>query len=445
MRLKYATLVFLLVVISLAAWFLLRDPYPARSADPSKRSVCIRYEDGKYTLYRFGKPFLVKGGAGTTHLKELKAAGGNTLRTWDTTGLDSILADADRNQLAVIVGLIMPYNDDMDAFYNDDAKVDSQFAAYRQLVRKYRGSNAVLCWCLGNELTYPLKPRYFKFYKAFNRLVDMIHQEDPDHPVTTTLINFEQKYLINLKLWTHIDFISFNIFGDLRHLGRDLGRFRRWWNGPFLITEWGIDGPWTTHEHTAWNAFIEPGSDQKAAQTLELYQQHMPFKSPRFLGEMIFYWGNKQETTPTWFSLFDKHGNKSATVDVMQYLWTGHWPAQKAPGVNYMLVDNKSARDNLLYNPGDTIHARAFLKDTTLAGACHFEWSVQREDWFRSAHDYNQQALQSLNGLNISQAADRFVFRAPTQEGPYRVYANIYNDNGYFATCNTPFYVIGAQ
>lgn len=444
MRLRYLFLL-LLVLICCAVLFLLHNPYPGRFSNPEKKSVYIHYQDGKYTLFRFGKPFFIKGAAGTTHLAELKLAGGNTIRVWDTLGLDKVLADAEKNDIAVVAGLPMPYNENMDAFYNDDKKVQVQFEQYRKLIIKYRNSRSLLCWCLGNELAYPLKPNYFKFYKVFNRLVDMIHREDPDHPVTTTVMNFQTKYILNIKLWTHIDFISFNIFGAIRNLNSDLHKFRRLWNGPFMITEWAMEGPWQGVDQTAWNAFIEPTSDKKADQYRELYERYMPLKDTRFLGSLAFYWGYRQETTPTWFSLFDKEGNKSAAVNVMQYLWTGHWPAQKVPGIKYMLVDKKGAKDNLLYNPGAVINAQVFLKDTTANSNLRFEWFVQPEDWFRVKHYYNQKEKQSLSELAISEKKDHFAFHAPENEGPYRVYVKVYNDKGYFATCNTPFYVVGAK
>lgn len=405
----------------------------------------IRYNNGRYSFYRFGQPFLVKGGAGTTHLQELHAAGGNTIRTWDTSNLDAILADAERNQIAVIVGLPMPYNDNMDAFYNNDAKVKALLNQYQNIIRKYRSRKTILCWCMGNELAYPVKPHYFKFYSVFNQFVDMIHREDPDHPVTTTLINFEQKYILNIKLWTHIDFISFNIFSDLRKLKTDLNNFQRWWKGPFLITEWGIDGPWPDNDHTAWNAFIEPTSDKKAEQYCGLYERYMPRQHPCFLGSLVFYWGYKQETTPTWFSLFDKEGNKSASVNALQYLWTGHQSTQDAPRVRYMLVDGKGAKDNLLYKPGDVIRAQVLMKDSAANNHLRFEWFVQPEDWFRVLHFYNQKERKSLDELTITESKDHFVFHAPKKEGPYRVYIHITDNKGYFATCNTPFYVVAEK
>ncbi|HEY9195037.1 MAG TPA: hypothetical protein VIM77_02190, partial [Mucilaginibacter sp.] len=148
MRLKY-TLIAVVLLIGAAAVFFFRDPYPKKFSKVVNADVSIRYNNGAYTIYRFGKPFMVKGAAGTSYLKELKEAGGNTIRTWDTVGLAKILADAQANDIAVVVGLPMPYNDDMAAFYDNDAKVKAQFEKYRQLVARYKTSKAVLFWCLG--------------------------------------------------------------------------------------------------------------------------------------------------------------------------------------------------------------------------------------------------------------------------------------------------------
>lgn len=441
MRLKYILVVFLVLVI-VAVLYVFRDPYAGKFNRPNNRAVHLSYANGQYTLYRFGKPFFIKGAAGTTFLPQLNAAGGNTIRTWDTVGLNNILATAQQQNIAVIVGLPMPYNDDMDAFYNRPEKVRAQFESYRALVRKYRNNKAILCWCLGNELAFPFRPKFNNFYTAFNHLVDMIHHNDPDHPVTTTVMNLPKKNMFNIKLRTQIDFVSFNIFGALRHFSTDLKTFSKIWNGPFLITEWAIDGPWPGYDQTAWGAYIERTSSKKAEQYRELYQKYMPLKDPHFLGNLVFYWGQKQETTPTWFSMLDKHGNKSAAVDVMQSIWTGKPVANGAPVIKYMLLNDKGAKDNIIYKAGASIKAKLLMADTTQYKNLRFEWFMQPEDWFRVHHFYNQKAKATLNDLLAYQNGALAVFCAPEEEGPYRIYVNVYNDKGYFATCNTPFYVV---
>jgi hypothetical protein len=408
----------------------------------SNQSVYIDFKNEKYTLYRNKKPFFVKGAAGYTNLKKLKEAGGNTIRIWDTTHLDSIIKDAATNGIAVIVGLPMPYNDDMDAFYNNDAKVEALFMRYRALINKYKGNQTVLSWCLGNEVAFPFNPKYNKFYSVFNRFVDMIHHDDPDHPVTTTMINFDRKYILSIKLRTNIDFISFNIFGAIKTLNADLQKFEWAWNGPFMITEWGIDGPWPGHDQTAWGAFIERTSNKKAEQYLNIYQHYMPVKNSRFLGSAVFYWGQKQETTHTWFSFFDGYGNMSAPVNVMQYLWTGSWPQHHPPDIKYMLVDGKGARDNIIYKPNAVVKANVLMLDSTRKNDLRFEWQIQPEDWFKVQHVYNQKAQKPLTNLLISEDKGTVSFHTPLKEGPYRIFVAVYDKNGYFATTNTPFYVV---
>ena len=205
--------------------------------------VFIKEVDGKFTLYRNGKPFYIKGAAGSTNLDRLARAGGNAVRIWDTTAVSSILKEANEKGIAVILGLPIPESQ-FKFYYNDSTKVAQQFLVLKRLVNKYKSDPSVLMWCVGNELVFPNSPSYNNFYKAFNNIVDMIHKDDPDHPVTTTMVNFQRKEIFNIKVRTDVDLISFNIFGRIHALASDLASFSWIWDGPYLITEWGIDGPW---------------------------------------------------------------------------------------------------------------------------------------------------------------------------------------------------------
>src|SRR5690606_41215403 len=198
------------------------------------------------------------------------------------------------NNLAVIVGLPI-YNSDYTSFYNDEKKVKKQFNDYKSLVNRYKQHPALLMWCLGNELDFPYKPSYNNFYKAFNNITDMIHTDDPDHPVMTTVLNFNKKYILNLQLRCDIDLISFNIFSRIDFLKDELKDASLFWKGPFMLAEWGVNGPWQGTPQTAWGAFIENTSTKNAEHYLERYQKHMPIDDGRFLGSFVFYWGQKQE------------------------------------------------------------------------------------------------------------------------------------------------------
>jgi hypothetical protein len=401
-------------------------------------AVFLAKVKGKYTLYRNGKPFFIKGAGGFTHLKELHQAGGNTIRIWDTSHLDEILKEADENQIAVIVGLPIPDSESMD-FYSSSIRVRDQIKAIRLTIEKYKKHPALLMWCIGNELNFPYKPRYNKFYTAFNDLVNMIHTEDPDHPVTTTILNINGKYIFNLCRRSNIDLISLNVFNRISEINDDLKALSWIWQGPYLLTEWGIDGPWLGTEKTAWGSYIESSSTKKAEIYQYRYEHNLPTQDPRFLGSCIFYWGQKQEFTHTWFSIFDENGAMSETVGTMQYLWTGNKPEHEAPRINYMLIDQKGARENLIYKPNDTVPAEVILlkPDSNIR---NIKWEILPEDWYKINNVSS--SGKPICTSSITGSGLKVDFITPSAEGPYRLFATLYDKYGNFASCNTPFYVV---
>lgn len=405
------------------------------------KKVTIIKENSKYNLYRNGKIFRIKGAAGYSHFSELKKLGGNTIRIWDTLNLATILDSALANDIAVIVGLPVPNNDDYMSFYNDPQKISFQYNSYKKIVNKFKSHPAILMWCVGNELSFPYKLSYNNFYNSFNGIVDMIHDDDPDHPVTTTILNFDKDYLITLALRCNIDIISFNIFNSINDLRKDISNFSWFWNGPYLLTEWGVDGPWPNSEHTAWGAFIENTSTKKAQLLLNRYRQFVPVEDPRFLGAFIFFWGQKQETTPTWFSIFDEKGARSAIFNTMNYIWTGRKDKYKVPAINYMLVNSKGARDNILLSPNEFSTAEVFME--SLSDSIKIvDWQIVREDWYKENNINIDRKNRPLKTIFKSQNKLKTTFISPPWEGPYRISATIYDNQGNFATCNTPFYVV---
>lgn len=401
--------------------------------------VHIKENKGKYTLYRNGNPYEIKGAAGDSNFNTLKQSGGNTIRIWDTVGLARVLDSAHVNNIAVIVGLPI-YNSDFTSFYNDNQKVQNQYYAFKSLVNRFKNHPSVLMWCLGNELDFPYKLSYNNFYKAFNDLTDMIHADDPDHPVITTLLNFNKKYIFNLKVRCNIDLISFNIFSRIDFLKDDLKELSFFWNGPYMLSEWGIDGPWEGTPQTAWGAFIENNSTKKAEHYLERYQEHMPLEDKRFLGSFVFFWGQKQEGTKSWFSLFDENGANSETVSSMKQIWTGKKDSFSYPQINYMLLNKKGAASNILLSEGELAEAEVLLLDDDKIKSV--KWEIFKEDWYKENNLHSTKKLEPLQGLIQNTEGLRLKFIAPEKEGPYRIFATIYNDDGHFAICNIPFYVL---
>lgn len=405
----------------------------------SSAKVYVKKSKGAYELYRNGKPYAIKGAAGYTNLNSLKNSGGNTIRVWDTTHLDRILDSAAANNIAVVAGLPIANSNYM-TLYNDPVKVAVQFNAFKSIVNRFKNHSALLMWCIGNELDFPHKLSYNSFYGAFNELTDMIHRDDPDHPVTTTVLNFNKKYIFNLRVRCNIDLISFNIFSRISYFRTELKEASFFWKGPYMLAEWGIDGPWDGTEQTAWGAYIENTGNKKAEFYLNRYQEYMPVEDSRFLGAFVFYWGSKQEGTHTWFSLFDEKGARSEAVGVMKYLWTGKRDETSYPQIKYMLLNKKGARENIILNPGITSIAEVEMLDENKNR--FVKWEILKEDWYKKDHIHGTKKMEPLKNLIKDNQSLKVEFITPKEEGPYRIFATVYDEDGSFSTCNTPFYVV---
>ncbi|KAA6437094.1 hypothetical protein FEM33_20050 [Dyadobacter flavalbus] len=409
----------------------------------TERRVHIRKQNGKYVLYKNNKPFFIKGAGGSANLNLLKQLGGNAIRIWDTTNLGVVLDSAHANNISVIVGLPVQ-NSNVADMYQDPDRIAAQHRAFKKIVNRFRKHPAVLMWCVGNELDFPYGLSYNRFYRAYNDLTDMIHQDDPHHPVTTTVLNFNPKYIATLQIRCDIDLISFNIFSLLDTFRENLKHHLWLWNGPYMVLEWGIDGPWQGTMQTAWGAYIEKTSTEKAAIYGERYLRYMPLESQRFLGGFVFFWGNKQETTHTWFSIFDAEGRKTAAVKTMKYLWTGKTLNETFPEIKHMRVENRDAYQNIILVPNRKSQAEVTLLSSA-DSIKTIKWQIFKEDWFKKNNENSTRLLKPLSQLMKADQGLKAVFTTPAQEGPYRIFATVYDHKGNLATCNTPFYVLSTR
>jgi hypothetical protein len=410
-----------------------------------KRKVEIKKENGIYRIYKNGSPLLVKGAVGHTHVGELAASGGNAILIWDTVLIEKTLQEAQQHQVNVIVGLDVP-SGDLTEFYQDEKRVNKLFAAYERIVNRYKTHPALLAWGLGNELIMPVSSKSGHFYKAYNRFLKMIHTQDPDHPVTTTIINYQKQSLLNLH-WKikDIDFISINTYNRLKDIRQQLKKLKWFWDGPFLVSEWSPNGGWES-ETTVWQAPVENTSTKKAEQYFEFYNTHMPLDNPRFLGSMVFYWGSRHEYTHTWYSVFTEEGCPTEIKEVLSDCWNGKATPHQSVKINYMLIDSMGARDNILLSPGSTHSASLLLADGEPADSLRYSWEIVKEDWLhwgRTWHYFKKPPAEPY--LIKDSTLQNTSFICPKKEGPYRIFINVYNSKGYCATANTPFYVVNNE
>ena len=398
------------------------------------RKVNIENINGRYSFYKDGKPFLVKGGSGIKHVKELSESGGNTIMVWDTSELKNVFEEAARYNVSVIIGLDIPQADT--GFYDNIKNVAQLYNACISIVTRYKDNPCLLAWCLGNEIALPFSLKPGTFYRAYNQILARIHNIDPNHPVCTSIVNVLKRDVLTLK-WRipALDFYSINTYNSLKILEQILERDKLFWDGPYIIGEWAPQGGWEA-PITAWKAPIEYSSTTKAQLFYEFYNKYMPFKDPRFMGSVVFYWGQRQEYTQSWFGIFDKDGNPNEIKEALNDCWKGTTTPHLSPKIKSVLIDNLDDKNNIIITSGSKHRAATIVQAANPLDSLRYKWELYREDWNYPKGPPSQAGLFADSTLAVTD------FKAPKNEGPYRVFVSVYNSKGYFATANIPIYVV---
>ena len=398
------------------------------------RKVSIEKKNGTYQFYKDGNPFIVKGGSGVDHIKELAESGGNTIMCWDTTKLEHVFKEAALYNVSVIIGLDLPAaNTD---FYNDRRNVADFYNAYMNIVTRYKDHPCLLAWCLGNEMALPSSFAPGSFYKSYNTILDQIHNVDPNHPVATSVVNVSRERIIMLQ-WRipALDFYCLNIYNSIKTIDHLLKKISWLWNGPFLIGEWAPIGGWEA-SMTAWKAPIEYSSTRKSQLFYQFYNDYMPVKDGRFLGSVVYYWGHVQLTTQSWFSIFTKSGMQNEIKETLNDCWKDTITEHLSPKITSMLIDNLDGKNNIIITSGSKHRAVLETQSSKPSDTLQYKWEMYREDW-----NYPNGPPSEM-GLFADSTLPDTDFTAPLGEGPYRLFITVYNSKGYFATANIPIYVV---
>ncbi len=396
--------------------------------------VEVASEDGLHQLLRGGAPYLVKGvGIGNVDFATVAAHGGNSVRTWGIDMAQAKLDAAERHGLTVAMGL--PVAAPRFGFdYADEAAVLAQRADVLGAVWRYKDHPALLAWIVGNELDQDAAD--LRVYDEVNALAQSIRATDRNHPVTTTITGGAIGTLPEIVRRTpHLDFYGLQLYGALAVLPDYVAKLG---GRPFMVTEWGPLGHWEVGR-TAWDAPVEQTSAEKAARFLEGYAQIEAIRDTG-LGSYVFLWGQKQERTPTWYSMFTPSGESTATVDAMQRAWTGAWPGNRAPTLVSVLLDGKSAHESATLRPGLRYPVSAAVEDPD-GDTLTYRWHVKRESRATAVGGDWEAALPDLPGVIENPFGRRTVLRAPKELGAYRLFVFAYDGNGHAAHANIPFLV----
>ena len=409
-----------------------------RTAEGPVRVEVARTAAG-YVLLRGGEPYLVRGaGMEVDDIARFAARGGNSIRTWTTDSrvqdVGELLDAAHAHGVTVALGLPMrPERHGFD--YDDAVAVAAQRESFRDDILRYRDHPALLAWIVGNELNHGYtNPRVFD---AVEDVVRMIRELDPNHPVTTALAGFNTDVLAEaLARAPSLDFLSFQLYGGLFSLPE--GIRSSGFTQPFMITEWGTIGYWEM-EKTSWGAPVELTSSEKADVILRAWREVLAGLDEQLVGSYVFFWGQKQERTPTWFGLLLEGGEETEAVDVMHLAWTGAPAANRTPRVNALHLDGKGSRDSVALVAGRTYEATFDVFDPD-GDPLRYRWEVKRESDATQAGGDFEERIANIGGL-LGDAAAPTTTIAVGKPGRYRLFAYAFDDHGHAAHANIPFLV----
>jgi hypothetical protein len=397
--------------------------------------VIIKKEKGQYQLYRNGEPYYIKGAGGYKYYEKLKACGGNSVRLWSTKGAKEYLDKAYALGLTVTLGLEMGH--ERKGFdYNNKKAVKDQFEQIKKEVLEFKDHPALLMWGVGNEVDQFAKN--YKVWDAMNDIVKFIHEVDPNHPTTTMLAGVPQHHIKEIiKRCPELDLLSINAFRWISPVRKDITDAG--WKGPYLIGEWGASGYWES-DKVPWGTFIEETSTQKAEVCAERYKAGISNNYDRCLGSYVFYWGWKQARTHTLLSLFSEDGQETGIIDVLYKEWNKKEPENNAPAIMPVGIDNLLTHKGAYLKPSTQHFAYTDAKDKD-GDPLYYFWEIYHESKEQKEGGDLEAKPQALKDLILDGKTKTLSFKAPSEEGPYRLFVTVYDGKNHIATANAPFFV----
>ncbi|MGE5645637.1 MAG: glycoside hydrolase family 2 TIM barrel-domain containing protein [Acidobacteriota bacterium] len=392
--------------------------------------VKIVQQDGRWQLLRDNKPYFINGAGGSSHLDDLVAAGGNSIRTWSVE--PKALDEARERGLTVCMGIhvgLVRHGFD----YANQEQVESQRREVRETVLKLKDHPALLMWALGNELELGIDtPARLVVWQEVERLAKIVKEADPAHPVIAVLAGAGKTKLTELKEHIpSIDAVGINAYGGMLELPEAVAA--QGWEKPYIVTEFGPRGHWEVAK-TAWGMPLEDTSTQKAEFYLKAYR-HAIQDRPQCLGSYVFLWGNKQEKTHTWYGTFLPEGNPLGAVDAISFAWTGKQPANRAPRIAAPGIRIAPAAGP--YKPGAKLRCRVRVTDPD-GDTVKIAWDIRKDvaDAPQTGGDAEPATpvLAKAAGASASLAV-------PGQPGNYRLFVYAYDRKDAAATANVPFQV----
>ncbi|MBN1621626.1 MAG: hypothetical protein JW871_03445 [Endomicrobiales bacterium] len=390
-------------------------------------TVSIVKDSGEWKLKVNGRDFYIKGvglgvevekGTIDKHMREIQFLGANSVRTWGIGKSDGILLDiAEKYDVMVDLGIWLQQNGYMDFVKDKNGKART-LEEIKKHVMKHKNHPALLMWNVGNEVvsSLPTEKEKIAFARYLEKICQMIHKEDPNHPVVyTSIMTCAWPYL--KKYTPSIDLYAANAYAGLPYIDS------AWEQGnypvPYIITEFGTAGPWEVGKDS--NGFaIEPDDHEKGQWYGGSFTNHIEANKGNNLGGYAFLFGDKQDFGGMWHGLFI-NGLRRPHFWALRNAYSGKPPSNDAPKLESVALGWKKINGSV------KICAILDVSDPEDEKLSYNLWVFNEDIW---GYNIEEQKVDVIG-------TGRLTFDPFGNKGPYKLYFGVRDESGNISVKST--------
>lgn len=398
-------------------------------------------KNGKFELLVNEVPTYIKGVGGTNRLEHAAQNGANAFRTWggSVESIKKDLVQAKANNMYIMQGIGLTKNRNS---YSDESYKDKLRKEVRLLAETFKDDPNILVWGLGNEIDHEEKANIGAAWKFVDELAQIIKSIDKRHLVATVITHNPRALDSIGKYCPHLDLVGINSYGAIGKAAEIVDKSN--YKGAYMITEWGPTGFWESPS-TKWKAPIEQTSEEKRVVYEERYNKYI-LSSKKCLGSFVFLWGQKEERTPTWFSMFVEkgveglplNGEKTPMVEAMERVWKGVQLKQTAPVVEKFTINGKAAIESVTVGAGKSFEGKVAVTDKE-GDKMTYVWEILKEATVLGSGGSYEPRPERVGKVATT---DTNTWQTAINEpGNYRLYVYVKDNTGFVSTANVPFQV----
>jgi len=411
------------------------------SSSDAQKGIKITEKNGKFELYVDGVSTYIKGVGGTNKIDLAAKNGANAFRTWsgDVEAVKKDLALAKANNMYIMQGIWLSH--DRKSYLDEEYK-NKVRKQVRKLAEAFKNDPNILVWGIGNEIDHGEKANFGAAWIFVDELAQLIKTISPRHLVST-VITHNQSALDSIAKYTkNLDLLGINSYGPIGKVEEMVEKSN--FKGAYMITEWGPTGFWETSK-TQWKAPIEQTSEEKRIVYEDRYN-HAIRGSKRCLGSFVFLWGQKQERTPTWFSMFVENsveglplkGEKTPMVEAMERVWKGVELIQTAPVIQKFTINGKAPIESPTVTAGLSFEGNVTVTDKE-GDKLTYVWEILKEATVLGSGGSHEPRPERVGKVETTNT-NSFKTSIATP-GNYRLFVYVLDNTGFASSANVPFQV----